>query len=214
MVREVPGAVFGGRIADIGWGIVWKAGRFRQKAREPGDVAAGTDSCGLTIADLAFLASFTSQLTREAIMSASKIWRAVLLSISISVVGCGMRKERADSRVQEAPLPNPDTRAQRGKAAIEPPQAVQLAAANQEFRAIFVANAYNLDWPYKPNIHHTEMRRQMEVIIARAKELKANVILLQVRAFGDRIYRDTDVTPKLPWAVSLNGGKDPDEASV
>ncbi len=120
-------------------------------------------------------------------------WRVVLLSIvALCVAGGGCRSWRA------------------GRAGDRKSATATTATTTQEFRGIFVATAYNLDWPYKRNLHQTEMRRQMEVVIARAKEVKANVILLQVRAFGDRIYDRTNVTPTIPWAASLNGGFDPD----
>jgi hypothetical protein len=60
---------------------------------------------------------------------------------------------------------------------------------------------------------------EIRATVARAKALNCNTILLQVRAFGDRIQRDTTLAVdskddfKLtdePWAQALNWGHDPD----
>jgi hypothetical protein len=86
-----------------------------------------------------------------------------------------------------------------------------------EMRAMFVATAYNIDWPSKQSLHRRVQRDEIHAIIARAKDLNCNTIILQVRAFGDRIYRDTslaldsgDKYKDEPWAFSLAYGTDPD----
>jgi hypothetical protein len=88
-----------------------------------------------------------------------------------------------------------------------------------EMRAIFVATAYNIDWPSRPSLHRSVLEDEIRATVARAKALNCNTILLQIRAFGDRIQRDTTLAVdskddfKLtdePWAQALNWGHDPD----
>jgi len=82
-----------------------------------------------------------------------------------------------------------------------------------EFRAMFVATAYNLDWPSRPTLHRRVQKDEINAIVNRAVDLNCNVIILQVRSFGDRIYRDTALSSpytKEPWSMSLNNGFDPD----
>src|SRR5688572_24740265 len=72
-----------------------------------------------------------------------------------------------------------------------------------EFRGIFVATAFNLDWPPKPGLHRVVQANEINAIVGRARELNCNVIILQVRAFGDRIHETA--RPKAePWSEALN----------
>jgi hypothetical protein len=85
-----------------------------------------------------------------------------------------------------------------------------------QFRAVFVTTAYNMDWPSKPSLHRSVQRDEIATLVRRAKDLNCNVIILQVRAFGDRIYRDCERTKpyvKDPWAQSIAYGNDPDPRS-
>ena len=118
---------------------------------------------------------------------------AVLGLCACVAAGCGPRKGG-----KRRTLPDP-----------QPPRA--------EFRGIFVATAYNLDWPSKPSLHRRVQRDEIAATVAHARELNCNVIMLQVRAFGDRIYRDTSLAADSngkyedePWAQSLAYGNDPD----
>ena len=87
-----------------------------------------------------------------------------------------------------------------------------------EMRAVFVATAYNIDWPSRPSLHRSVLEDEIRATVARAKALNCNAIMLQVRAFGDRIQRETTLAAdskddfKLtdePWAQALNWGHDP-----
>jgi hypothetical protein len=80
----------------------------------------------------------------------------------------------------------------------------------REFRGLFVTTAWNLDWPSRPGLHWRVQADEIHAIVRRAKELNCNVIILQVRAFGDRIYRNTSIQPSEPWAAALNNSHDPD----
>lgn len=80
----------------------------------------------------------------------------------------------------------------------------RVADADPEFRGIFVATAYNLDWPSRPGLHPRVLTDEIRAIVHRAKELNCNIIILQVRAFGDRIHRDTKLLPQPePWSAAL-----------
>jgi uncharacterized lipoprotein YddW (UPF0748 family) len=78
--------------------------------------------------------------------------------------------------------------------------------AVREFRAVFVTTAWHLDWPEQPNTAREEIHRLVE----RTRELNCNVIMLQVRAFADRIHKKTTLEPPEPWSKALNNGNDPD----
>jgi uncharacterized lipoprotein YddW (UPF0748 family) len=89
--------------------------------------------------------------------------------------------------------------------------------ADPEFRGIFVTTAFNLDWPSKPALHRRVQRDEIAAIVSHAKDLNCNVIMLQVRAFGDRIYKKTSLPLPYhnePWAMALNFGKDPDTGPI
>jgi uncharacterized lipoprotein YddW (UPF0748 family) len=59
----------------------------------------------------------------------------------------------------------------------------------------------------------TVQQDEIVAMVKRAVNLRCNAILLQVRGFGDRIYKDEilDHTKyyEEPWAKWLNGGRDP-----
>src|SRR5688572_22135847 len=81
-----------------------------------------------------------------------------------------------------------------------------------EFRGMFVTTAYNKDWPSRRGLHKNMQRNEMRAVVRRAKELNCNVIILQVRAFGDRIYAKTALEvdgKKTRWAMSLDFTNDP-----
>ncbi|MGB7159303.1 MAG: family 10 glycosylhydrolase, partial [Tepidisphaeraceae bacterium] len=87
------------------------------------------------------------------------------------------------------------------------------ALPEPEFRAIFVPTAYNLEWPSRPGLHRRVQTDEINAIVSRAKDLNCNVMILQVRAFGDRIYRKTNLKDPYypePWAEPLNNTHDPD----
>src|SRR5689334_9987521 len=61
----------------------------------------------------------------------------------------------------------------------------------EQMRALFVATANNIDWPPEPESRRVEQQDAMDAIIARALRLHCNTIILQVRAYGDRIHYDS-----------------------
>src|SRR5258707_10965472 len=79
--------------------------------------------------------------------------------------------------------------------------------AQPEFRAAWVATVYNLDWPSKPGLPAATQKAQLSAMLDRAKELKLNAILFQVRPVSDALY----ASKREPWSVYLTGkqGGDP-----
>ena len=79
--------------------------------------------------------------------------------------------------------------------------------AAQEFRAAWVATVYNLDWPSKAGLPEATQKTQLRAMLDRARELKLNAILLQVRPASDALY----ASKREPWSAYLSGkqGVDP-----
>jgi uncharacterized lipoprotein YddW (UPF0748 family) len=81
------------------------------------------------------------------------------------------------------------------------------SSGQPEFRAVWVATVYNLDWPSKHGLPAAEQKAQFLALLDRAQQLKLNAILLQVRSMSDACYAS-----KLePWSEFLGGkqGADP-----
>jgi uncharacterized lipoprotein YddW (UPF0748 family) len=76
-----------------------------------------------------------------------------------------------------------------------------------EYRGVFVATAWNLDWPSEPTLSATKMQNEINDIVQQTEESNCNVIFLQVRAFADRIHR-SNAAQLEPWSASV-GGADP-----
>ena len=85
---------------------------------------------------------------------------------------------------------------------LEPPPALR------EMRGVWVATVTNIDWPSKPGLSSDEQQREMIAILDRAKELKFNAIILQVRTSCDAFYP----SELEPWSEYLTGqqGKAPE----
>jgi uncharacterized lipoprotein YddW (UPF0748 family) len=93
---------------------------------------------------------------------------------------------------------------------------VSARGADTEFRGVWVATVYNIDWPSKAGLAASEQKEQLRALLDRAAELKLNAILLQVRPASDALYAS-----KLePWSRFLTGqqgsspGYDPLEYAV
>ncbi|MBA3960967.1 MAG: family 10 glycosylhydrolase [Chthoniobacterales bacterium] len=74
-------------------------------------------------------------------------------------------------------------------------------AAEREFRGVWVASVYNLDWPSRPGLSAAAQKAELIAILDRAAELKLNAILLQVRPASDALYASN----KEPWSEFLTG---------
>jgi uncharacterized lipoprotein YddW (UPF0748 family) len=79
--------------------------------------------------------------------------------------------------------------------------------APREFRAVWVATVANIDWPSKPGLPMAQQRAELTAILDRARALKLNAIILQVRPAADALYRSA----LEPWSEYLTGeqGRDP-----
>jgi uncharacterized lipoprotein YddW (UPF0748 family) len=83
-----------------------------------------------------------------------------------------------------------------------------------EYRGAWVATANNLDWPSQRGLTVAQQKEEIRQMLNVAKALKFNVIYLQVRAAGNRIYATTRPGFDEPWSRSVTldgtlGGKMP-----
>ena len=89
-------------------------------------------------------------------------------------------------------------------ASVSPPQPTnsnQVSPAPREFRALWIATVANIDWPSKRGLSADQQREEMRRIVATARRLKLNALVLQVRPSADAIYPS-----KLePWTEYLSG---------
>ncbi|MBC7367063.1 MAG: family 10 glycosylhydrolase, partial [Undibacterium sp.] len=74
-------------------------------------------------------------------------------------------------------------------------------AAPREFRAAWVATVANIDWPSKPGLPVERQRAEALAILERARTLKLNAIILQVRPAADALYASS----LEPWSEFLTG---------
>lgn len=87
--------------------------------------------------------------------------------------------------------------------AVDPPPPLP-----REFRGAWVATVDNIDFPSRPGLPASQLRGELDAIVARAVELKLNALVFQVRPSADALYES-----KLePWSEFLVGeqGKRPD----
>jgi uncharacterized lipoprotein YddW (UPF0748 family)/N-acetylmuramoyl-L-alanine amidase len=71
--------------------------------------------------------------------------------------------------------------------------------ASVEMRGLWVASAYNLDWPSRSGLSNAELRREVDVILERAAAQGFNAIFLQVRPTADSFYH----SEIFPWSGLL-----------
>src|SRR5262249_31096880 len=77
----------------------------------------------------------------------------------------------------------------------------KLQATPKEFRGVWVATVYNLDWPSKPGLSAATQQAQLRALLDRAASLNLNAILLQVRPASDALYNSSIE----PWSQVLSG---------
>ena len=89
-------------------------------------------------------------------------------------------------------------------------QLAQLAAAQgiappppapREFRAAWVATVDNIDWPSRKGLPVQQQKKELEQILDRARHLRLNALVLQVRPACDAFYP----SPHEPWSEWLTG---------
>ena len=80
-------------------------------------------------------------------------------------------------------------------------------ALAREFRGLWVATVANIDWPTQQGLTQAAAINEMRVILERARSLRMNAVIVQVRAAGDAIYPSS----LEPWSRVLTGtqGTDP-----
>lgn len=83
--------------------------------------------------------------------------------------------------------------------AIPPPPAPM-----QEFRAVWVASVYNIDWPSKAGLSTAAQQAELLTLLNTASKLRLNAVFLQVRPAGDALYR-SELEPWSPWLTGEMG---------
>ena len=73
----------------------------------------------------------------------------------------------------------------------------------REFRGVWVATVANIDWPSKPDLPVREQQQELLVILERARELRLNAVIFQVRPSADALYRSS----LEPWSEYLTGAQ-------
>ncbi|MBL9155738.1 MAG: family 10 glycosylhydrolase [Verrucomicrobiales bacterium] len=78
----------------------------------------------------------------------------------------------------------------------------------REFRGLWIATVYNLDWPSKPGLPVETQQAELREILDGAARLHFNAVVLQVRTMCDAFYD----SPLEPWSYYLTGelGKAPE----
>ena len=87
--------------------------------------------------------------------------------------------------------------------------AADVPGVRREFRGVWVATAWNIDWPTKPGLSTAAQQSEVRYLLDRATALGLNAVVLQVRSEADAIY-----PTEQPWSRSLTGtpGAAPDPA--
>ena len=82
-----------------------------------------------------------------------------------------------------------------------------VPAIPREFRGLWIASVANIDWPSRPGLTAKRQREELDALLDRAKALRLNAVLLQVRPACDALY----ASGHEPWSEFLAGtmGKHP-----
>lgn len=82
------------------------------------------------------------------------------------------------------------------------PQKVNApSAARDDFRAVWVATVYNLDYPDKATTDAEALKAQADAILENSAEMGMNAVILQVRPSCDALYP----SELFPWSSYLTG---------
>ncbi len=84
----------------------------------------------------------------------------------------------------------------------------RLPRAQREVRAAWVATVANIDWPSRPGLSVAKQKRELDAILDRARDLRLNLLIFQVRPMCDAFY----LSSFEPWSEWLTGvqGKAPE----
>lgn len=71
----------------------------------------------------------------------------------------------------------------------------------REFRGVWVASVWNLDWPSARNLSTDQQKAELVAVLERAAQLRLNAVVLQIRPSADAFY----ASPLEPWSSFLTG---------
>ena len=74
-----------------------------------------------------------------------------------------------------------------------------------EMRAVYVASAYNLDFPSRAGLSKKELEKELDTIVAKAFSCGMNTIIFQVRPASDALY-DSKIFPTSRYLAQSEGG--------
>jgi uncharacterized lipoprotein YddW (UPF0748 family) len=84
----------------------------------------------------------------------------------------------------------------------------EIPAMAREARGVWIASVENMDWPSRPGLHADSQKAELRALLDRVKQLRMNLVILQVRPAGDALYPSS----LEPWSEYLTGtmGKAPE----
>jgi uncharacterized lipoprotein YddW (UPF0748 family) len=103
-------------------------------------------------------------------------WKTGILAVVLAFGACSWR-QRSDAFAASPPPPP------------------------REFRGTWIATVSNIDWPSKPGLSTDAQKSELIQLLDRAKNLKLNAVILQVRPACDAFY----VSTIEPWSEYLTG---------
>ena len=74
------------------------------------------------------------------------------------------------------------------------PAEAYVAQANREMRGVFVATAYNINYPSRQNLHEQQLKQELDDIIETCLNHQLNAVFFQVSPNSDALY-DSDILP-------------------
>lgn len=80
-------------------------------------------------------------------------------------------------------------------------RAEKIPEPAREFRGVWLATVYNIDWPSKPGLPAAEQKLQLLAMLDRAAALNFNAVIFQVRPQCDALY----ASEREPWSAFLSG---------
>ncbi|MBQ4121230.1 MAG: family 10 glycosylhydrolase [Clostridia bacterium] len=88
------------------------------------------------------------------------------------------------------------------------PLSLPLASPNvsdTEMRAVYVASAYNLDFPSRPGLSKAVLQKEIDEIVTEAANAGMNTVFFQVRPASDALYR-SEIFPVSRYLAASEGG--------
>lgn len=90
------------------------------------------------------------------------------------------------------------------------PSRASVPMPPQEFRAVWAASVYNLDWPSKAGLSAGAQKAELIRILNTCAQLRINALILQIRPNSDALY-PSSLEPWSQWlsGAGVNPGYDP-----